>query len=461
MYQTSTESLSSRQSGLIEKWRKLQARLQRKLKDGTFYQLSHRKRHQLLQRLQRYARQLQRLGFSMKRLAIGSTLALSLVLTAPTQAQTFVEQTGMDNPFNGVNVGIQSTPALVDIDNDGDLDAFIGEFDGTIKSFENTGTNTDPTFVEQTGTDNPFNGVDVGLQSAPTLVDIDNDGDLDACIGERYGTIIFFENTGSSTSPTFVEQTDMDNPFNNVDVGNFSKPALVDIDNDGDLDACIGNFDGTIIFFENTGSNSDPAFIEQTGMENPFNGVDVGFISAPALVDIDNDGDLDAFIGENDGTIKFFENTGSNNAPAFVEQTGIDNPLDGGNQVGYSSPTLVDIDNDGDLDACIGETEGNINFFENTQLSFTASLTAQGQLGDLYPNPTKADMVHIDYTSVKAEELPLQVVDISGRVVMSQVLPVFEGDNTLTLDASTLNKGLYFVQIGAAGEQGQRKLVIE
>jgi hypothetical protein len=138
MYQKFTNSLTSRQSGLIEKWRKLQLRLDRKLQDGSFYQLRRHKQRQLFQRLKRYTLQLQRWGFSIKRLAIGSVLTLWLALAAPTQAQTFVEQMGMDNPFAGVDVGYLSTPTLVDLDGDGDLDAVIGEAYGTIKYYENT-----------------------------------------------------------------------------------------------------------------------------------------------------------------------------------------------------------------------------------------------------------------------------------------------------------------------------------
>src|SRR5690606_23800485 len=101
------------------------------------------------------------------------------------------------------------------------------------------------------------------------------------------------------------------------------------IDNDGDFDAFIGAFDGTIRFYLNTGNNNSPAFIEQTGGSNPFHGVDVGYYSSPAFVDIDNDGDFDAFIGEHFGTIKYYRNTGNNSNPTFTEQTGGDNPLDG------------------------------------------------------------------------------------------------------------------------------------
>ena len=51
---------------------------------------------------------------------------------------------------------------------------------------------------------------------------------------------------------------------------------------------------------------------------------------APVLVDIDGNGTLDLFIGRNTGTVRYLRNTGSNTVPNFVEQTGTANPLNSG-----------------------------------------------------------------------------------------------------------------------------------
>jgi len=60
----------------------------------------------------------------------------------------------------------------------------------------------------------------------------------------------------------------------------------------GDLDLVVGNWDGELIYAENTGTSTAPVFVVRTGSANPFDGIDVGYISAPALGDVDNDGTL-------------------------------------------------------------------------------------------------------------------------------------------------------------------------
>jgi hypothetical protein len=215
----------------------------------------------------------------------------------------FVERTGVDNPFDGADVGCYPKPAFVDIDDAGDFDAFIGNKDGTIEYFENVGDAANPVFVERTGGSNPFDGEFVGGHSAPAVADIDGDADFDVFIGNKAGEVKFFENDGTPGNPSFVEQTGAYNPFDAVQlVGGNSTPTFADIDRRGDADALVGDYDGYIHFFENLDFDGDyalgdPEFVERTGDDNPFNGVDLGYHSTPALVDVDGDGDFDAFIG--------------------------------------------------------------------------------------------------------------------------------------------------------------------
>ena len=60
----------------------------------------------------------------------------------------------------------------------------------------------------------------------------------------------------------------------------------------GNLDLVVGNGDGLLNYFENNGTSTAPAFVQRTGSANPFDGIYVGWASAPALADLDGDGTL-------------------------------------------------------------------------------------------------------------------------------------------------------------------------
>ena len=64
----------------------------------------------------------------------------------------------------------------------------------------------------------------------------------------------------------------------------------------GDVDLVVGalgdQFDGTLTYMENTGTSTAPVFVQRTESENPFDSIDFGYNSAPALGDLDGDGTL-------------------------------------------------------------------------------------------------------------------------------------------------------------------------
>ncbi len=88
-----------------------------------------------------------------------------------------------------------------------------------------------------------------------------------------------------------------------IDVGSNSLPVFADIDSDGDSDLFLGEYDGNINFFRNTGTAANFAFNFVT---TSFASADVGNYSAPTFVDIDKDSDLDLFVGRPDGGLDFY-----------------------------------------------------------------------------------------------------------------------------------------------------------
>lgn len=277
-----------------------------------------------------------------------------------------MQQTGANNPLNMVAIGYYSFPSFVDIDGDGDQDAFIGTGYGMVLYYKNTGTASAPVFTQQNGIANPLNMVALSNGVSPTFADIDGDGDKDAFIGLYDGTIIYYKNTGTASAPVFALQPDAANPFYSINNGTYASLAFVDIDGDGDLDAFIGTATGTIFYYKNTGTATAPAFALEIGANNPLDIVSVGAFSAPSFADIDGDGDMDLIVGASDGSVSYYKNTGTATAPVFTVQIGAANPFNGVTVGTYAIPRFVDIDNDGDFDVFIGNYDGTVSYYKNT-----------------------------------------------------------------------------------------------
>ncbi len=259
--------------------------------------------------------------------------------------------------FAFIDFGDDSAPSFADIDNDGDFDLFVGERAGNINFYRNTGTATNPEFTLETTN---LGSIDVGNNSVPSFADIDKDGDLDLFVGARAGNIFYYSNTGTATIPALTLVTEN---FASIDVGDYSTPSFADIDNDGDGDLFVGEFDGNLNFYRNTGTATSPVFTLVTDSLASF---DVDEYSIPSFADIDKDGDVDLFVGFSLGNISYYRNDGTITSPVFNLKKFLLPSVNGDINIGgRSTPTFVDIDNDGDLDLFLGEFEGGLHFYRN------------------------------------------------------------------------------------------------
>jgi hypothetical protein len=84
-----------------------------------------------------------------------------------------------------------------------------------------------------------------------------------------------------------------------------------------------------------------------------------------------------------------------------------------------------------------------------------------GQVGQFYPNPSRLGLVMLNYSAKNDAEITTSVVDVTGRLVASQLQQVSSGSNNLSFDFSSLGTGVYIVQFRNEGNLTYRKLIIE
>jgi hypothetical protein len=340
-------------------------------------------------------------GFNMPRFAdIDGDFDYDLfvsVLYDPTVPQSlmFYENTGSAQSANHIlrtndflktlDVGNNSSPVFVDIDDDSDRDLFIGSFNnptGSIHFLENVGTISSPVFYYS---DTSFFNIIEDLSVSPAFGDIDSDGDYDLIIGKLNGTIDLYINNGTPSSANFSNGILLRNNIgDSIDVGSSSIPFLIDIDSDNDLDLAVGSFNGRFSLFENIGNNSSYEF---TLNSSYFGTLDVGDNSTPFLFDYDKDGDYDLFSGSRKGEFFYFRNDGSSSAPVWTEVT-IQFIQD--NFGGNTFPCFVDIDNDTDLDLFLGNVKGGLYLYINSEITNVADWGLKpldNYSLDAFPNP--------------------------------------------------------------------------
>jgi len=252
---------------------------------------------------------------------VGTTAAPSYLRAAAPNPVDAIVHDSLDTP----------SPEFADMDGDGDLDAVVGQagFNRQVFYFENQGTRFTASFSYQGTLLDPIRQ-NIRRRpdgyATPTAGDLDGDGDLDLLVGE-FGSsgrpkIYFYRNVGLSGAlrrgaPQFEwvsSNADTLFGFSTVadSITGYLSPSLVDVDGDSRLDIVIGSEDGRLREYRNVTSGDTARFAR---VPEAFVGIDVGRASVPAVADLDADGDLDLFVGEENGGINFYRNLAEGPGP--------------------------------------------------------------------------------------------------------------------------------------------------
>ncbi|MFN4256964.1 MAG: FG-GAP-like repeat-containing protein, partial [Saprospiraceae bacterium] len=254
-----------------------------------------------------------------------------------------------------------------DYDGDGDLDLMFENHNWGIDILENrnfgegvfqqvtlNGNNPPAPFTRVDGLPNTYSEGDYA-----SITDYDDDGWVDlVCRKDWPGNSNndFFRNTGPVGGfITFANGQNLSGAPN----GNKGAVSMYDFDNDGDFDIAWtdGPNSNNRIYRNNAGtfaSTNEPW--ASAGVTMPSSGLD-----GLACGDVDNDGDIDIFFGDDSGQSYLFLNQASNGGGmTFVRSNLSINP-----NANLEGCVFVDFDRDGDLDLYTNVNGGNNQLWVN------------------------------------------------------------------------------------------------
>lgn len=460
--------------------------------------------------------------------------SVSLLNNAGTCDQAWINDQDASYPSYDIPVDVPVFPAafFLDVNGDGAKDLLAapnapngGENKESLLFYENTNTTELPDFEFRQNDFLVDEMLDFGAGSAPAFFDYNADGLLDLVVGsdgfyepfgERDSRLFLLENVGTLDAPAFRLVDDDYLGLNAFDAFYAFTPTFGDLDGDGDLDILVGEYTGGLFYAENTAGAGNTASFGS--WQYSYADINVGLLSAPAIVDLDRDGLPDLIVGERSGNVNFFKNTGTPSEPSFnsdpaaapnifalgnintsqpgftvghgsplvLDQegtyllfmgtdingievyTGIEGNYDGifqleAEQLGdlrvgtRVRPAIADWDNDGFLELIVGNDRGGLNAF-NTDLtpsSTTNTITSSLDHIQLSPNPA-SDWLNINFGTA-SDSGELSLYNGIGQRLRSEVWT----GNTHQLSVQQLPSGVYFLEFISGARRTVRKIVKE
>ncbi len=315
-----------------------------------------------------------------------------------TDSFTLELDTDFDCLFNVIDPRSESSTILrhtggtiltLDLDNNGMKDLVISDVtesnDAALKIVEasNDVDSVASADYDFPATYNSTQAVDLDLFPGNFYEDVNNDGVKDLIVSpnaysdaeDRFGMLLYL-NTGSNSLPIFEFETYTFLQDEMIELGTSCFPVAFDVDNDGLNDLllsnrkyydALGGMTSRITYYHNTGDALNPEFTLEN--ENWMDMASLGFeVVYPSFGDLDDDGDDDMILGEQNGYLHFFRNTAAIGEPCVfeIEESPIVDANSTDLDVGQNStPQLVDINEDGKLDLILGELNGSVNYYQN------------------------------------------------------------------------------------------------
>jgi hypothetical protein len=362
-----------------------------------------------------------------------------------------------------IDVGDNAVPAFFDADADGDLDMFIGTFvngnRASIYYYENIGTRTEPVFKFFTDdviglSFNNFTNI------KPQFADVNGDAKTDLVFTASnqfgFGTNLYYVANTSSAGLNFagqqVQSLNFPIPWNAENV------LLTDINNDLLPDLLIGKLNGSVEYWQNTGTPTSPNF---TLVENEYLGLGPSILRqnlSLASADLNGDGKAELVLGDQLGRITIIHDF-KNQTDASSGTTDIlFNPLSetyiDQNLGGRVWPAIANLFNTNRPAIVVGNSLGGLHILQPDE---SQALPESPQIR-IYPNPVVRENTHTINISVDRPAF-VYLVGITGQQLGSPIL--MQGQQLYPFRVEGLPAGIYILHFYINGRSFARRIVIQ
>ena len=365
-----------------------------------------------------------------------------------------------------LDLGGNTSPGLIDIDDDGDLDLLVlnnGDYAETLgvqdrlSLFLNKGNSNNPVF--ELNNSDYLNLSDSSLKGASLAIgDIDNDGIDDILIGTLSGSLYWFK----KDMGTWICKTNQLVSYDMQSGESSWSPAVIDYNKDGTNDLLVGFYNGSVALFKGvkgTTLSFEWVTSQAWGMKsNKFltNLSEPGFstygYAAPAVADIDNDGTSEVVLGGFDGIMRIYHIDGHEPTDSLIAsentlfRTFSDDTVS--HYVGGRlRPCLGNIAGDSLPELIIGNIRGGLNFASHIRSAETSINTIDFGMTQSVIKPNPVTIGHrFELTSPnKLEKWNVEFRDLNGRIIEKTLINV--GERAVSISTDNLSSGVYFVKL--------------
>ncbi|MCK4806561.1 MAG: VCBS repeat-containing protein [Candidatus Aegiribacteria sp.] len=283
-------------------------------------------------------------------------------------------------------------------------------------------------------------------------MDWNADGRLDIIVGDRLGNVSYFRRLFSGDIYLIAEPK-VKVAGKPISLGHNSAPSVVDWNNDGLPDIVAGRLEGIptcLYLYINKGVTGAPLFNETDTVFCSGEPIQL-YVSYPDFGDMNNDGLQDLILGSSTGRIACYTNCGTADLPVFEEHEDLIADGEVINFYSYIRPSVCDWNEDGIPDILAADYSGEIFLFLGEPATGVEEVEAACSL-KLSLNSPAVDLIRASIELRSSAEVIAALYSIDGRLQCMESYGILNsGVHLLHMDIRDIPAGVYLF-VSSAGE---------